>query len=127
MNTPTIMSPMASANNPVSRIFGASSTTSRARHRRLEVEAITVIDTPDGFGHRDRAPPGLLRRYAPRNDNPLLSLRAKRSNLVGPQTRHQQHLPRPDHLDLGRDDFFPDLGELRLVGRPDLLLGDLAK
>src|SRR5260370_9537566 len=98
--TPTIMSPIARASSAVSTIFGNSSTTSRSRHRRVPAGAIDVI-------------PGAERSEATRN--PCTPARVHGFRARGYTAPPNDSIGDADPgSHLGRDDFFPHPGELRL-------------
>src|SRR5216684_7465111 len=99
------MSPIAKTNSPVNRIFGASKTASRTRQRAVG-EAMAVIFLADRSLSYRRRPIS-----APAMDPGL-----RRDDCDVGTTSN-----------LGRDDFFPHLGELRFVGRPDLVLREPAE
>src|ERR1700687_5023021 len=112
------MSPIAKINSAVRTILGTSNTTSRTRHRRGDVEATAVIGPP-------------------RPEMKSLSYRRRPASTAGVDpglgrddkdvgtTTYARTAGRRSHL--GRDDFFPHLGELRLVGGPDLVLREPAE
>src|SRR5215212_7981581 len=102
MNTPTIRSPIASANSAVRTIFGSSSAMSRARQRAVGDVASAVIGKSD----RDCFVAALLAMtttccHCERSEAISLELSAPSTN-----------------LNLGGDDLFPHLRELLLVGGP---------
>src|SRR5258708_32522083 len=111
------MSPIARASSAVNTILGNSRTMSRSRQRGVALPNAVICGLRGYIStrRRDCFVAALLAMTIP-----LSSLRAQRSNPDGNcRQPHQSHL--------GRDDFVPHFGELRLVAGPHLLLGDLPK